>query len=99
MKEFFARLNPTERRFVVGVGVLFFVILNMVYIWPHFGDWGETKTRMNTASGKLVQFERGTNRIPALQMAIEKYQKQGQAVPPADQALRIVRLIVNQAAQ
>lgn len=99
MNEFFARLNPTERRFVVGVGVLFFIILNMVYIWPHFGDWGATKARMRTASDKLVQFERGTNRIPALQLDIEKYQRQGQVVPAADQALRFVRLIQNQAAQ
>lgn len=99
MKEFFARLNPTERRFVVGVGVLFFIIVNMVYIWPHFGDWGQTKTRMATASDKLVQFERGTNLIPGLQMQIQKYQNQGQVVPPADQALRFVRLVQNQAAQ
>ena len=99
MKEFFARLNPMERRFVVGVAVLFFIVINLVWVWPHFSDWGKTRTRMDKAHEQLVQFEGGTNQIPALQKEIEKYQKQGELVPPQDQAVRFVRLIQNQAAQ
>jgi hypothetical protein len=99
MKEFFARLNPTERRFVVGVGVLFFIVVNLVWVWPHFSDWGQTQNRMAIARNKLIQFEGGTNRIPALEKEIEKYQKRGEVVPAADQAVRFVRLIQNQAAQ
>ena len=93
MKEFLARLNPTERRFVVGVAVVFFIVINIVWVWPHFGDWSETRARMDTASGNLAKFVGGTNRIPALRIEIEKYQKQGEVVPPADQAVRFVRLI------
>jgi hypothetical protein len=99
MKEFFARLNPTERRFVVGVAVLFFIVINLVWVWPHFSDWGKTRARMDKAHEQLVQFERGTNLIPALQKEIEKYQKQGELVPAEDQSVRFVRLIQNQAAQ
>jgi hypothetical protein len=99
MKEFFARLNPTERRFVVGVGVLFFIVVNLVWVWPHFSDWGATRDRMQTASGQLIKFEGGTNQVPGLVREIDKYQKRGEVVPPADQALRFVRLIQNQAAQ
>jgi hypothetical protein len=98
MKEFFARLNPTERRFVVGVAVVFFLVINIVWVWPHFGDWSLTRTKMDDASRKLALFESGTNLIPALQREIEKYQNQGQLVPSADQAVSFVRLIQNQAA-
>jgi len=96
MKEFFARLNPTERRFVVGVAVVFFLVINIVWVWPHFGDWSATRAKMDDASTKLALFESGTNLIPGLKKEIEKYQKQGELVPPVDQAVRFVRLIQNQ---
>jgi hypothetical protein len=99
MKEFFARLNPTERRFVVGVIVVFVLVINIVWIWPHFGDWSETKGRMGTASDQLAKFQSGTNLIPDLEKKIAKFQGQGQIVPSADQAVQFVRLIQNQLAQ
>jgi hypothetical protein len=96
MKEFFARLNPTERRFVVGVGVLFFIVINFVWVWPHFWDWGKTRTRMTEAQKQLSLFEGGTNQIPDLRKEIDKYQKAGEVVPAQDQAVRFVRLIQNE---
>jgi hypothetical protein len=99
MKEFFARLNPTERRFVVGVGVVFFLAINLVWVWPHFSDWSQTRTRMNTAADKLVTFQQGVAKIPALNREIDKYQRQGDVVPQDDQAVRFVRLIQSQAAE
>jgi hypothetical protein len=98
MNEFFARLNPTERRFVVGVGVVFFLVVNLVWVWPHFSDWGATRTRMTKAGNDQATFQRGVDKIPALKREIEKYQKQGDIVPPDDQAISFVRLIQNQAA-
>ncbi|HXT13882.1 MAG TPA: hypothetical protein VN873_20195 [Candidatus Angelobacter sp.] len=102
MKElfaFFARLNPSERRFVVGVAVLFFIVANVVWIFPHFGDWGQTRQRMDDSSRKLAQFATGTNQIPDLQKAIDKFEHRGESVPAADQAVHFVRLIQSLAAQ
>lgn len=98
MKAFFARLNPTERRFVVGVAVVFFLVINIVWVWPHFGDWSETKGRMGSAGDELDLFEKGTNSIPDLQKKIAKFQGQGQVVPSSDMAVQFVRLIQNQTA-
>ncbi len=95
MKEFFARLNPTERRFVVGVGVVFFLVINIVWVWPHFGDWSDTKGRMAAARTRLVTFEAGTNLIPDLKKQIDKY-GQSKVVPQEDQALQFARLVQNQ---
>jgi len=96
MKEFFARLNPTERRFVVGVGVVFFLVINLVWVWPHFGDWSDTKGKMTAARTRLVTFETGTNLIPDLEKKISFYQGHGQVVPEANQALQFARTVMNQ---
>jgi len=99
MKEFFARLNATERRFVVGVGVLFFLVANLVWVWPHFSDWGATKIRMNKAANNLATFQRGVDKIPGLKKNIDMFQSKGDVVPQDDQAVQFVRLIQKQAAQ
>jgi|SRR5882724_7401105 len=96
MKAFFARLNPTERRFVVGVAVLFFIVINFVWVWPHFWDWSKTRTRMTEAQKQLFLFINGTNQIPDLRKEIDKYQRKGEVVPAQDQAVRFVRLIQNE---
>ena len=36
-------LRPQERRLVVIVGMVIFVLLNMWFVWPYFDDWGTTK--------------------------------------------------------
>jgi hypothetical protein len=97
MKQFFARLNPMERRFVVGVGVAFFVVLNAVFVLPHYADWGETRKRMDNAQIELDKFERGTNDVPGLKQDISKYRSEGDVVPQEDQAVNFFRLIQNQA--
>src|SRR5579864_4405214 len=98
MKEFFARLNPTERRFVVGVGVVFFLVVNIVWVWPHFGDWGKTRAALDTARQQLGKFVAGTNQIPALKKQIDDYGGKGSFVPPEEQIISFFRQIQNQAA-
>lgn len=96
MKEFWARLNSTERRFVVGVGVVFFLVINIVWIRPHFGDWSATRNRMEVAKRQLVTFETGTNLIPELVKQRDKLMGQGQVVPEENQTLDFSRLVMNQ---
>jgi len=98
MKEFFARLNPTERRFVVGVGVVFFLVVNIVWVWPHFGDWGRTRAELDKWRGLLAQFATGTNQIPTLKKQIDDYGGKGSFVPPEEQTVSFFRQIQNQAA-
>lgn len=98
MKEFLARLNPVERRFVVGVGVAFFVVINAVWVLPHFGDWSTTRAAMNDAQRKVQLFDEGIRHLPEVQAAIAKYHNEGQVVPQEEQAVNFLRLILNQAA-
>ena len=43
MKSAFDRLNlrPFERRLVVAVGTVVFVVLNLVFVWPYFDERGK----------------------------------------------------------
>lgn len=98
MKEFLARLNPMERRFVVGVAVAFFLVGNIVFVWPHFADWGETRTAMNNWLSKLDTFQRGADKLPRLRTEVAKYQKEGDTVPVEEEAVHFFNLITRQAA-
>jgi len=76
--------------------VVFFLVINIVWVWPHFGDWSDTKGRMAAARTRLITFETGTNLIPDLQKRISKFQGQGQVVPEENQALNFARVVQNQ---
>ena len=49
MKKFFAQLRPLERRLAVGVLVVLILVLNWVFIWPHFSDWSNLRHRLADA--------------------------------------------------
>lgn len=60
-------LRPQERRLVVIVGMVVFVLLNMWFVWPFFGEWGkvqndlfkgrQTLDRYNSEIAKRKQYE------------------------------------------
>ena len=58
MKKYFAQLRPLERRLAVGVVVVLILVLNCVFIWPHFSDWSQLKTRLKNARDTLASFTR-----------------------------------------
>jgi hypothetical protein len=48
-KSFFDQLNlrPNERRIVIVVGVVVFIVLNAWFVWPHFNDANNALTTIN----------------------------------------------------
>jgi hypothetical protein len=99
MKKYFEQLNPMERRLVVGVTVVVLLVLNFVFIWPHFSDWGKLSRRLSTARGKLQLYESATNKIPALEADVKKYESAGEFVAPEDQSINLMRTIQSQSVQ
>ena len=57
MKKYFAHLRPLERRLAVGVVVVLILVLNFVFIWPHFSDWSRLKTRLKNARDTLASYQ------------------------------------------
>jgi type II secretory pathway component PulM len=98
MKKYLEQLRPMERRLVVGVGVIFLVVLNAVFIWPHFSDWGRLQGRMAKARSELARNEAASAKIPELQTQVKQFASEGEFVAPEDQAINLMRTIQSQAA-
>ena len=99
MKKYFAQLRPMERRLVVGVLVVLVVVLNAVFIWPHFSDWGNLRGRLDEANRKLKLYQTAVAQIPALKVDLGKFESAGEFVAPEDQGITFMRTIQTQSTQ
>ena len=99
MKKYFEQLRPMERRLVVGVAVVLLIVLNAVFIWPHFSDWGNLRTRLDKARSDLDRNQKASAQIPALLAEVKKFESEGQFVALEDQGINFMRTIQMQSAQ
>ncbi len=99
MKKYFAQLRPLERRLVVGVGVVLLIVLNGVFIWPHFNDWTTLQARREKAQKELTRDQAMVAQIPALKADVKKFESEGEFVALEDQSINFMRTIQTQSAQ
>lgn len=99
MNGYLSRLNPMERRFVVGVGLVFFLVINIFWIWPHFADWSDLRGRLENSRSMLGTREGLIQQRPKVEAEIKKLASEGSYVPPEDQSLQFLRTIQTQMAQ
>jgi hypothetical protein len=99
MKSYLDNLRPLEKRLVVGIGAVLFVVLNFVFVFPHFSDWGRVKTRMDDARWTIDKFKKEIDLIPVYTNSINTLTKEGQDVPPEEQLAEFSRAINLQAGQ
>lgn len=92
-------LRSVERRLVIGVAVLLFIVVNIVWVWPRFGDWNATKTRNQKAIDTLKLFQTDVNGAPKIKKLIADLEKEGGGVASDDQANNFARAVNAQAVQ
>ena len=97
MKKYFARLRPLERRLAVGVVVVLILVLNFVFIWPHFSDWSKLKTRLKNAHDTWASYQATIAQATNYQAQVKSLEGQGEFVAPEDQAINFMRTIQAQA--
>jgi len=97
MKKYLAQLRPVERRLVVGVAVGLLIVLNWAFIWPHFSDYSNYRTRFDNATLKLRNYQAAVAGIPDLQKKLKVFENQGEVMAPEDQSIDLMRTIQNQA--
>jgi hypothetical protein len=90
-------LRPGERRLVVGIGLLVFLVLNMFLVWPHFGDWQEIRTELGGARTKLQRYQNEIAEIPRLEARIRLLESADEPVPEEDQGTEFLSTIQRQA--
>jgi Tfp pilus assembly protein PilO len=99
MKKFFAQLRPLERRLAVGVLVILFLVLNFVFVWPHFSDWGGLQRHQEDSRRKLELYQTTIAEAAGLQTQVKKLENQGEFIAPEDQAINFMRAIQSQSAE
>jgi hypothetical protein len=101
MSSYLDRLNlrPFEKRMVVAVGVVLFVVLNAVFVVPHFSDLSDAQKRRIEALDKLKLWQSEIDQASKYQAGIKKFVMEGQDVPLEDQVNQFARAIQNQQAQ
>ena len=92
-------LRPFEKRLVVGVGAVFFVVLNAWFVFPHFSDLDVAKKRRAEALKKLEGWQVEIDQVRKYQAGINKFIKEGQEVPAEDQQNQFANAIQNQQVQ
>jgi len=99
MQSFFDKynLNAFERRLVVIVGLVVFLIINMALVWPQFADWGEIGKKMDQADQKIASFNRLIGRSPQFKAKLAELEGIGSNVSTESQANDLIRLIQDQA--
>jgi Tfp pilus assembly protein PilO len=97
MKKYFAHLRPLERRLAVAVLVIFFLVLNWVFIWPHFSDWGELDHRRDAAEQKLSVYKKAIDQATGYQKLIKEFESSGEVVAREDQGIDFIRTVQTQA--
>ena len=99
MKKFLARLNSTERRFVVGVFVVVFIVINILFIWPRFKNWTTVKVQMTRAQTKLHEYQTEIGQKATYEKSVRELESADSAVPPEDQMTEFLRNLQIQASQ
>ena len=91
-------LRPSEKRLVVGVGAVLFVVLNALFVVPHFSDLKDAQNRRTAALEKLKLWQGEIYQAGKYQAGIKKFILEGQDVPAEDQVNKFARAIQNQQA-
>jgi hypothetical protein len=99
MTSLFDKLNlrPGERRLVVIAAGVVFVFLNLLLVFPHFGDLGRVQQQARDAQITLNKFQDKIRREPDLRKQMQALAQQGAVVAEASRALELQREVTSQA--
>lgn len=100
MTSLFDKLNlaPAERRLVVIVGIVVFVVLNFWLVIPEFGEWAKNEQRIRDASAKLTTYKDEIARKSAYEKEQKELENNGSQVATEEAALRLSQEVNSQAA-
>ena len=99
MNKIFDRLNlrPQERRLVVIVAIVVFVVINFWLVIPMFGEYGKNGQRMNDAQKNVDRYKAEIGKKQLYQKQLNDLQAQGSSIPSEDAALRLYQEVNSQA--
>jgi hypothetical protein len=97
MKAWWNALRPLEKRLVVGVGVLFFIVLNFLFVIPHLSDVDTMYSRLDTAKRTLRKYQAEFAQTNNYATALRRFEREGLDVAPEEQSYQFANAIQAQA--
>ena len=98
MKAFFNKLTAAERRLVVFVGIGVFVVINIWFIIPMFGEYGKLQQKRSDAQKLVEKYQAEMKKRPGYEKQIKELSSQGGEVATEEAALRLSQEVNSQAA-
>jgi type II secretory pathway component PulM len=96
---YWSNLRPFEKRVVVGFGALFFVVLNFLFVFPHFSDLNAAHDRMAEAQRKLGRYQNEFAQTNLYNAGMREFEKEGSDVAVEEQSYQFANAIQAQAVQ
>ena len=100
MKDWIENLNltPAERRLVFLVAMVVFIVLNIWFVIPLFGQWAKVGEDLDQALSKLARYELKVAEIPDLRSNLAELEGSTASVGDfSEQAVDLAKRVENQA--
>ena len=91
-------LRPAEKRLVVLAVLALFIVINLIFIVPQFGEWGRLEKDMREMRGRMGKYSVELNKQTYYKKEIERLRRVGQVVAVEDQKLELASKIDSLAA-
>jgi hypothetical protein len=98
MKSFFDKLTPAERRLVVIVGIAVFVVINIWFIFPMFGQYGQFEKKRGDTLKQIANYKAEIARKGAYEKLIRELSSLGGEIASEAAALRLFDEVNSQVA-
>ncbi len=101
MNNWWQNLNLTsqERKFVIGVAIVFALVLNFLFIWPQFGKWSPVLVERADKQAMLDKYQKTIEQMPKLREQLNNLETNSAAVIVSSDAKTHFRRTVENLAQ
>lgn len=99
MSAYWNNLRPFEKRVVAGFGVLAFVVLNFLFVIPHFSDLSAAHEKRDDARRKLERYENEISQTNTYVRGLRQLENENSDVAPEEQSLQFANTVNAQAGQ
>jgi hypothetical protein len=86
-------LRPAERRLLVAVGVVLFIVANVYLVWPHFSDWTRLREEISGLETTLTSYQNEQAMLPQYEAKEAALKGQGPKITTAEMGLALIKLV------
>lgn len=90
-------LRPGEKRLLVGIGIVLFIVLNFMFVRPKFGEFGRIRSETETLQTEINKFQAMIDKRPKYEQELKELEGQGSKIIKEEQSLRLLQTVQSQA--